>query len=175
MESAEIEKIRRLLDEAEGYLMLNLPARALALIERRDDWGTLEFEARFLSGEALRQLGHYREAIKPLEQAERLQPGHVAVAISLGWCYKRANRLAQAVDALERAARAHPDEPLPHYNLACYWSLAGNPSRALVELDNALALDPELLARVACESDFDPIRSHPDFKRLTAARATPST
>src|SRR4051794_3609376 len=161
------DRIKRQLDEAEGYLMLNLPRRALEILERRSDWATMQFEASFLQGEALRSLERYREALKPLEVAARLRPADVGVAIALGWCYKRTHRLAQAIDALERAGRANPDEPLLHYNLACYWSLAANTPKALDELTVALDLDPALRSLIAEESDFDRLRGNPDFERLT--------
>ncbi len=165
------DRIKRQLDEAEGFLMLNLPERALAILERRSDWATMQFEASLLGGEALRSLGRYREALKPLEVAAKLRPGDVAVAIALGWCYKRTHRLAQAIDALERAARHHPDHGLLHYNLACYWSLAGNTTKALDELAVALELDSDLRALIPDESDFDPLRGNPDFERLTVGPA----
>ena len=165
------DRIVRQLDQAEGYLMLGLPARALELLQARPDWATMQFEASLLTGEALRALGRFREALKPLETAAALRPDDSGVALALGWCYKRTHRLAQAIDALERAGRAHPDEPLLHYNLACYWSLAQNAPRALDELATALDLEPDLRDRIADEPDFDPIRSHPDFERLTAGRA----
>jgi tetratricopeptide (TPR) repeat protein len=165
------DQIRRLLDEAEGYLMLDLPRRCLQILEGRPDWSTMQFEASFLKGEALRSLEHYREALKPLETAASLKPGDTRVALALGWCYKRTNRLAQAIDALERALRVHSDEPLLHYNLACYWSLAGNTSRALRALEAALLLDPDLRSLIAEESDFDHLRGNPDFERLALGTA----
>lgn len=161
----------RKLDEAEGYLMLEMPERALQILEARDDWAEHAFEAGFLTGEALRSLGRYKDALKPLERAAALKPDHLGVAISLGWCYKRTHRLAQAIDALERAAREHPEEPLLHYNLACYWSLVGNAARALDELATALDLDPSLRERIGAESDFGALRSHPEFSRLADGTA----
>ena len=160
------DRIKRQLDEAEGYLMLNLPRRALQILESRADWATMQFEASFLTGEALRALERYREALKPLEVAAALRPGDLGVAIALGWCYKRTHRLAQAIDALERAARHHPDEPLLHYNLACYWSLAGNATKALDELAAALELEPTLRTLIPEESDFDQLRGNPGFEKL---------
>jgi Flp pilus assembly protein TadD len=151
--------------------MLDLPARALEILERRDKWATMQFEASFLKGEALRALERYREALAPLEVAARLRPGDVGVAIALGWCYKRTHRLAQAIDALGRAARHNDDEPLLHYNLACYWSLAGNAEKALDELARALDLEPGLRALIADESDFDQLRGNPEFERLTVGPA----
>ena len=161
------DRIKRQLDEAEGFLMLNLPGRALQILEGRSDWATMQFEASLLMGEALRSLERYREALKPLEVAVALRPSDIAVAIALGWCYKRTNRLAQAIDALERAVRHNADEPLLHYNLACYWSLASNPAKALDALTVALDLNPDLRHLIPEESDFDRLRGNPEFERLT--------
>jgi len=167
------DRIKRRLGEAEGYLMLDLPARALAILEARPDWATMQFEAASLTGEALRVLGRYRDALKPLEVAAALRPGDVVVAIALGWCYKRTHRLAQAIDALGRAVRHNPQAPLLHYNLSCYWSLVGNPTKSLDELAIALDLDPDLRDRIAAEPDFDAVRGNPDFERLTAPGPAP--
>lgn len=165
------DRIKRLLDQAEGYLMLDLPVRTLEILERRDDWATMQFEASFLKGEALRSTGRYRDALKPLEVAAKLRPGDVGVAIALGWCFKRTHRLAQAIDALERASRENPEVSLLHYNLACYWSLAGNVSKALDELTIALDLEPELRTLIAVKTDFDALRGNPEFERLTVGPA----
>jgi Flp pilus assembly protein TadD len=165
------ERIRRLLDEAEGYLMLDLPRRSLQILNRGADWSSMQFEANLLKGEALRCLELYREALKPLEIAATLRPSDPRVALALGWCYKRSNRLAQAIDSLVRALSDHPEEPLLHYNLACYWSLAGNGSKALDELSTALDLDPDLRTRIAEEPDFEHLRGNPEFDRLALGPA----
>ncbi len=165
------DQVRRLLDEAEGYLMLDLPERSLEILASRSEWLTMQFEANFLKGETLRCLDRYREALKPLEIAATLRPSDTRVALALGWCYKRTNRLAQAIDSLERALRAHAEEPLLHYNLACYWSLAGNITKAVNALSAALELDPELRSLIAEEADFDQLRGNPEFDRLVLGRA----
>jgi len=165
------DRIGRLLDEAEGYLMLDLPRQSLQILESRPDWSTMQFEAQFLKGEALRCLERYREALKPLEIAASLQPSDTRVALALGWCYKRTNRLAQAIDSLERALRDHPEQSLLHYNLACYWSVAGNSSKALDALSTALELDPDLRPLIAEEPDFDHLRGNPAFDRLALGSA----
>src|SRR6516162_6070241 len=48
------DRVRKQLHEAEGYLMLELPRHALAILESRPDWFGMQFEACFLKGEALR-------------------------------------------------------------------------------------------------------------------------
>ncbi len=163
------DQVRKQLDEAEGYLMLDLPKRSLQILESRPDWLNMQFEACLLKGEALRHLNRFREALRPLEVAAALRPTDTSVALALGWCYKRTNRLAQAIDSLERALSAHPHDALLHYNLACYWSLAGNSAKALHELALALELNADLRALIQNEADFQPLRGNPAFR--TAARA----
>jgi tetratricopeptide (TPR) repeat protein len=164
--------IRKRLDEAEGYLLLDLPNRALELLNGRTDWGRMQFEALLFRGEAQSALKNYREALVSLERAGRLRPTDPRLAFNLGWCYKRTNRLAQAIDSLTRAVREHPGEPLLHYNLACYWSLAGNAAHAIRELAIALELGPELRKLIAGESDFEAIRGNPEFERVTKIHAS---
>ena len=61
MSRITLDQIRKLLDAAEGYLMLDLPRRCLQILESQPDWSNMQFEASFLKGEALRTLKHYRE------------------------------------------------------------------------------------------------------------------
>ena len=164
------DRIVRKLDEAEGYLMLDLPHQALEILRSRDDWATMKFEANLLTGEALRALNRFREALGPLEMAASIRPGDLGVAMALGWCYKRTQRLAQAIDALERAAIENPDEALLHYNLACYWSLAADPAKSVRSLVAALDLDPDLRDQIPNESDFDAIRDTAEFGRLVVGK-----
>jgi tetratricopeptide (TPR) repeat protein len=166
MSQIMVDRIKKQLAAAEGYLALNLPDRALEILESRADWATMQFEASFLTGETLRVLGRYREALKPLEVAASLRPGDLGVAMALGWCYKRTHRLAQAIDSLSRALRDNPREAILHYNLACYWSLAGNTRKALESLALALDLDEDVRPMIGAESDFDSLRGNPDFEKL---------
>src|SRR5262245_3777689 len=141
------------------------------MLDGEADWSPMQFEANLLTGEALRCLERYREALRPLEIAASLRPSDTRVALALGWCYKRTNRLAQAIDSLDRALREHPEHALLHYNLACYWSLAGNSSKALDALSTALELDPDLRSLIAEEQDFDHLRGNPEFDRLALGSA----
>jgi tetratricopeptide (TPR) repeat protein len=170
MTSTSRDRIARELNRAEGFLLLDLPHRSLEILHARSEWPEHLFEASFLTGEALRALGRFREALKPLETAASLQPENIGVAVSLGWCYKRTHRLAQAIDALERAKRANPDEALLHYNLACYWSLAGDRTRAIESLLRAVELEPELQRKLSHEPDFDAIRNEPQFELLVVGK-----
>lgn len=166
MSGVMLDPIVRKLREAEGFLELEMPSHALEILQSRPDWATMQFEASYLTGEALRSLGRYREALDSLDVAARLKPDHLLVAVAQGWCYKRSHRLAQAIDALSRARIAHPEEPLLAYNLACYWSLAGDSERCLDALADALNIAPSFRSLIPDEADFDPVRNLPAFRKL---------
>lgn len=166
---ASLTRIRRqrILQSAEGYLELEMPRHALAAISRLNA-EEMNGSALFLKGESLRALGRYGEAIPLLRQAADGAPSGIHIWLSLGWCYKRINRIDMAIESLEEALEADPNQAIVHYNLACYWSLAGNKRNALLFLAQAFELDGKYRDLVAGEADFDPIRNDPQFRTLTS-------
>lgn len=162
----EKAKVRQALIHAEGYHELGLPHLALESLERvrpliLDDPAALCF-----LGEILRTLNRHEEALEPLRRATELAPELLPAWIAIGWCAKRTNRLDEAIAALEKAVKIAPKSGLTHYNLACYLSLAGKKTEALAELAQAIALDPDFRRLAQDETDFDPIRSDPNFLAL---------
>ena len=154
--------------EAEGYLELGMPEKALDALARLDDPPGLGPKALFLRGEAFRELNRYGDALVPLEEAAEAMPENVPVWFALAWCYKRTDRLDRAVAAMEKALAASPEEALAHYNLACYLSLAGEKNRALECLARAIKIAPACRRLIDDESDFDPLRSDRRFQELCA-------
>ena len=161
-------RIRRqyLVRQAEGYLELGMPRHALDVLGRLDDGDSMLSQALFLKGEALRELGEFEEALEPLQTASELAPSNIHIWLSLGWCYKRTGRIDMAIESLEEALIVDGGQALIHYNLACYWSLAGNSRQAVLFLAQALDLDPNYRDLVAAESDFDAIRNDRGFQSL---------
>lgn len=178
-----IEKKQRL-REAEGYLELlaalgerNRPQlamrrpiieRVLALLPVEADFGTRESRALFLRGQALRMIDEFALAIENLSLASGLEPQNLSIWLALGWCHKRMGRLDLAIEALEEALAIDSSQAIVHYNLACYWSLAGNPAFATGYLSHAFELNPDYRDLVDSEKDFDPIRRYPEFRQLTS-------
>jgi tetratricopeptide (TPR) repeat protein len=180
------ERVRRqqLLREAEGYLDLAtvfssrwglavrhrdvLAERALEQLEQAKQLGGATFEALYLEGEALRTLERWTDAVVPLEAARRDNASNMHVNLALAWCYKRMDRLDLAIESLEEALALEPTAGILHYNLACYWSLAGNARRAVEYLSEAFDLDPDYRDMVGSEQDFNAIRQHPAFISLTS-------
>jgi Flp pilus assembly protein TadD len=163
-----LERIRnaKIHKEAEGYLELGLAQQALKCLDRLGNPATFEVHALYLWGEGLRAMERYFEALVPLERAAKAAPEDVRVRMALSWCYKRTGRLDLAIAALREALLVEPTEPVLHYNLACYLSLAGQRQGALRALAEALKLDPHFAKLIDDESDFDPLRSDPEFQAL---------
>ena len=165
---------QQILQQAEGYLELDMPQHALTALDRLTDLSALEAgesslaaDAWYLRGEALRALQRYEEALVPLEQAARCAPQDNHVHLARAWCYKRTDQLRRAIDALEQALQNDPDDALIVFNLACYWSLAGQRGLALSFLARALEIDSSYRDLIEAETDFDPIRQDPGFQALT--------
>jgi len=157
---------RRTLTQAEGYLELHMPRHALEALARLRHTGVQDPHAFYLRGEALRSLEHYEEAIEPLIRAGEVVPENMHVWLALGWCYKRTGKIFLAIDALERALFAEPDDALVVFNLACYWCLAGAKRQSLTSLSRALELDESYRDLIDAEADFDSLRDDPDFRSL---------
>lgn len=177
-------KRQQLLQEVEGYLdlamvlsdqyRLSIPARdrianrALDTLERLEQKTRESAVGLHLRGQAYRVMERYEEAIAALLGAKELDPENVLTLLAMGWCYKRIGKIDCAIQSLEDALACCPDEAIIHYNLACYWSLAKNVPLALVYLSQSFDLDPDYRDMVADESDFDPLRKHPEFVALTS-------
>lgn len=168
--------------EAEGYLDLamgfadqwplapplcvRLANRALHALNRLSDRARQKSQALYLTGQAYRVMQRYAEAVPPLSDAADRDPENILIWLALAWCHKRTERLDLAIESLENALAVEAREAILHYNLACYWSLAGNAKIALRYLAQALEIDPSYHELISDESDFDPIRDLPDFQSL---------
>lgn len=166
--SSRNQRIQRVVRQAEGYLELGLPNHAAECLKRREELVNHSGRASYLLGESLRDMQRYTEATPALERAIEFMPSDIHAHLALAWCYKRTSRLEHAIQTLELALGSNPLEAILHYNLACYWSLAGDRRRALRCLTRALDLDGNYLDLVPYEADFDTLRDDYDFQMLTS-------
>jgi tetratricopeptide (TPR) repeat protein len=124
-------------------------------------------QAMLLDAESLRAMGLWDEAIPVFLAAAVKAPQRLEPWLGRGWCLKRLGRLGEAVAALEEGLQANPNQPVLHYNLACYHSLAGEVSSAIEHLTKAISIDRRFRDLTQIEPDFDPIRSDPRFVAAT--------
>ncbi len=156
----------RQLKAAEGYLALNMPDHALRELDRIEEIGDEVFNACMLRGEALLIKLEYRQALNEFRKAHLEKPTDLLGLMKMAWCFKRIDQLSQAIDAMKLAYQFHQHVPVVLYNLACYFSLAGEKDNALSWLGRSLRMDRKLLNLIADETDFDPLRNDSDFQHL---------
>jgi tetratricopeptide (TPR) repeat protein len=82
------------------------------LAVRPDDWNAV-----YLHGTALLQLGHFHEAIDVLESVAAQRPGVADVYNNIGVAHQALSNWERAAAAYEAAIRARPDYHLPRFNL----------------------------------------------------------
>ena len=151
---------------AEGYLELAMPQHAVAVLRDVRDPAEASFDYYRLRGDANRALSQWEEALEDFQRCHAEQPKNIDVLMGLAWCYKRTGQLSKAIAAMHEAHRADGKEPIILYNLACYYALGKNKQQALSWLGRALRMHGGLVNLIADETDFDPLRQDPDFRRL---------
>jgi len=161
--SARTRRERRL-EAASGYLALDMPQQALRELNAIDEPEECSFSIEQLRAEALRQQEEYDSALQCYKRALGVDSSDLSVLLGMAWCFKRIDRLPEAIGAMEQAYSSAPDEAIVLYNLACYHSLAGHKAEALSWLGRSLRMDGSLRNLIPDESDFDPLRKDPDFQ-----------
>ncbi|MFF9203678.1 tetratricopeptide repeat protein [Streptomyces sp. NPDC014986] len=96
-----------------------------------------------LRGECLRTLRRNDEAVRDLERAVTLDPGHDYAWASLGAARLARGEAAAARTALDRALELKPDYPWALIRRARVWRALDDPGRRLADLDRAVALQPD--------------------------------
>lgn len=159
-DATDIQK-QRAIEAAQGYLMLDLPDAALRRLGLFSN-SEVPAEVEHLRGEAYRLKEDYERALQHFERVADSER-NLDLLMGMAWCFKRINRLDKAIECMRAAYRASPKVAVVLYNLACYYSLAGEKEEALSWLARAFRMDGSYRKLVAKETDFDPIRNDQDF------------
>jgi Flp pilus assembly protein TadD len=107
-----------------------------------------------------------REAEPFVAELAEMNPRDAGIWINLAYIRRRTHSLDAAVETLERAFQVNPQEPLAHFNMACYRAVQNRTTEALELLRNALSLDPKLREVAKAEPDLDRLRELPDFQKI---------
>ncbi|MDA0836050.1 MAG: tetratricopeptide repeat protein [Planctomycetota bacterium] len=159
---------KRNLEAARGYISLELPRLAQKELARIEDISQCAFDYHYLQGEAYRLRKEHEKALSHFSMAHDVSPTDLGSLLGMAWCLKRLDQLDRAIEMTAQAYKAHPQEPIILYNLACYHALAGHKSDALSWLGRALRMESSLRSLIDDEMDFDPLRNDPDFQYLTS-------
>jgi len=86
--------------------------------------------------------GHYKKAIKALEQADRIDNFRTDVLNLLGVCHYLIKQYENAIDCFERVIGIDPGSAMDHANLGVNYKASGNLKKAKECLEKAVSLDP---------------------------------
>jgi non-specific serine/threonine protein kinase len=148
-------------------------AKAAQLYEKAIEVRPEDFQARLLLPQIYRGLGRMDEAFKAdedgIEAARKhleLNPGD-ARALSMGAAaLVSIGQKEEGLTWAERAVALAPHETMLMYNVACLYSLAGEPDQAFEYLDRAAEAGHAHRAWLEADSDLDPIRDDPRFQTI---------
>ena len=149
---------RRLRQEVEGYLELDLPDMAEealdAVLPRYGDH-VLVMEGRL----ALLMHGkHWPEAVECGLKGCAQAPGHSSFFIHTAYCLHELGRTEEAHLLLMSGPATLQREPLFHYNMGCYLCVLGLCAEAVGYLQQAFRLDSTLRAFAAADKDLQKVR-----------------
>ena len=147
--------------------------KAVRLYEKSSEVNPHDYQAPLLIAQIYQDLGQLQKAevsrrrgIEVAEEKLKLNPDD-ARALYMG-----ANGLValgeidRGVEWAKQALQMDPTEPMVLYNVACIQSLAGLAEDALDSLETAFKYGMSQEGWIDRDSNLDPLRSHPRFKRL---------
>jgi tetratricopeptide (TPR) repeat protein len=124
-----------------GRLLLSKPATPTAKEDARKEFeeelhiNPANAAAEFVLGELARQAENYPEAIDRFTRATKLDTMFTDAFIGLGRSLLGAEKVAEAVPPLERAAKLQPDNPTAHFMLANAYRRSGRQADADREVE----------------------------------------
>ena len=112
-------------------------------------------------------LGEYQLALEAYANAIVLEPSRSDFYTGMGLTYYRMNLMKKALSLFSTATKIDPRDAVAKYNKACALARLGHSKEALMDLEQALILQPNLAATAITDSDLTSLRHHSTFQKLT--------
>jgi tetratricopeptide (TPR) repeat protein len=164
-------EVQKHIEYASGYLDLKMYQDAGREADEALALAPNSAQAIAIKSAVLWQSNRLKEAEPFVARLAELNPRDSAMWINLAYIRRRTQSLDAAVDTLQRAFDANPQDALAHYNMACYRAVQHRQVEALELLKNAVHLDPKLRAIARSEQDFEQLRDTPTFQKLVNGRS----
>jgi uncharacterized Ntn-hydrolase superfamily protein len=104
---------------------------------------------------------------RPIKELRRMmETGLTMAALNRASSLSMQGKLAEAVGVMEKAVKRSPKSGDAWYDYACYLSLSGSKPEALAALKKSLLLTPRFAGMAKTDTDLDPLRKEPEFKKL---------
>lgn len=124
-------------------------------------------DARFNLGMLYLAIGQYESAILYLEEAVQYMPNHAPVRNNLAVALFRVGQYEEARRHLQYLVDRFPEGAEPYFNMAITYVLEEDFQEALEWIQRgAQYCSPVLLQQYLADTDFDPLRGHPQFQSI---------
>jgi thioredoxin-like negative regulator of GroEL len=158
--------LQRAVDEADGWLDLRCPERALEIVDSLAATPESKSMGLALRIRANIRLGNTEPALADLAELRIDHPTHEWVDLTEAWCRRRHDDLPGAIRCIEQLLSTNHQHHIARFNLACYLALSGDADRAIDELSVACGLNPDCRTFAIDEPDFDVLRTDERFRQL---------
>ena len=128
--------------------------------------GAKPLTAVLMSAETPYLEGRWAEAEAAYQQFVEANPDNGFAWNRLGTSQVQQKKYAEAVRSLERAIGIGGGGPVDFYNLACAYALAGDPDRALDNVERAIGAGVRRRQQYETDPDLASLRELPRFKAL---------
>jgi TolB-like protein/cytochrome c-type biogenesis protein CcmH/NrfG len=134
-----------------------------------------DYQSPLLVAQSYEDRGEAGRAAKSRELGIRLAEQHLSLnPDDVRAVYMAANGMValgqtqRGIEWAERAVQMRPDDPMLLYNVGCIYSLAGELEKALDCLEKSAGSGLTQRGWYECDSNLDPLRTHPRFQALLA-------
>ena len=146
---------------------------ALASYDRAVEIKPDYHDAWYGRGYALDELGRYEEAIASYDRAVEIKPDDHQAWINKGYAFLHNGQLEIAVSSLDKSLEISSDRGEYCYHRACFAAVLKEDTQVFDWLSQAIKLDEKYRERAKTDTDFDPLRDHPQFQALLNPENTP--
>ena len=118
------------------------------------------------------KLSRHVLALDSYQKALILDPNRSEFHIGMGLVYYRMKNMIEALNQFNLAAEIDPTDAIAKYNEACILAILGRKEKALVSLEEAIDLDPNLQRTAEKDKDLETIRTDKRFSEIVLNKNT---
>ena len=107
------------------------------------------------------------EGVRRAEKHLALNPQDTRVMVLGASCYEELDNFEKGQALIERAMKIAPDDVAVLHNAGCFYAGAGHVERALDIFERRFELGDAYMDWIDNDADFDSIRDHPRFLKMT--------
>lgn len=154
-----MEDFQRILLAAQGFAELGMLADALAELETLDAAQRQRPEVLEMRTLLLMRSRRWPQALEAARALCTGAPDNGAGWVHAAFCLHELGQTALARDTMLAAPPALRDEPVFHYNLACYECALGDTESARAHLAHSFAMDKKYREFARHDPDLEPLRA----------------